>query len=59
MITYVVLSPGDIATGATFSAERPSFELAADALAALNGFPDRDAMLNAHPGLVIGFAPLH
>jgi hypothetical protein len=47
MITYVVLYPGEIATGATFVAEQPTLELAADALARLHGNP------------VIGFAPLH
>lgn len=59
MITYVVLYPGEIATGATFVAEQPTLELAADALALYHGFEDRDALARQHGNPVIGFAPLH
>jgi hypothetical protein len=60
MITYVVLFPGEIATGAMFVAEQPTLELAGDALATYHGFEDRDA-LAAHAGgsIILGFAPLH
>lgn len=59
MITWVVLYPGEEPTGATFCADEPSLELCADALAAWHGFRDRDELIAAHPGLIVGWAPLH
>jgi hypothetical protein len=59
MITYAILTPGDILVGLIRSAEPPTLEAMADQLAVLTGFEDRDALLNANPGLVLGFAPLH
>jgi len=59
MITYVVLYPGEIATGATFVSDAPTLELAADALSLYHGFEDRDALARLHGNLTIGFAPLH
>ena len=60
MITYVVLYPGDEATGAQFASRNPSIEEAADALALYHGFHDRDELLSrlSEP-LIVGFAPLH
>ena len=59
MITYVILTPGDNAVGYFTSACNPTLEAMADHLAILTGFEDRDAMLAANPGLILGFAPLH
>ena len=59
MITYAVLLPGDIPTGAAFASDSPDLEAAADALAAHYGYEDRDALVDAYPNLVIGFAPFH
>jgi hypothetical protein len=60
MITYVVLFPGEIATGATFTAEQPTLELCGDALAAYHGMEDRDALAAwAGGSITLGFAPLH
>jgi hypothetical protein len=60
MITYVVLYPGEIATGATFVSDAPTLELAADALALYHGHADRDDFIRCLPQpLVVGFAPLH
>jgi hypothetical protein len=59
MITYAILTPGDIMVGTLRSAEPPTLEAMADRLAILTGFEDRDALLNANPALVLGFAPVH
>lgn len=59
MITYVVLYPGEIATGATFVSNAPTLEEAADALALYHGCSDRDELIAANRGLVLGFAPIH
>jgi hypothetical protein len=60
MITYVVLYPGDIWTGARFACDDgPDLETAADSLASHLGYRNRDEMINDRPGLIIGFAPLH
>ena len=60
MITYVVLYPGDICTGASFTCDgAPDLETAADSLASHLGYQNRDEMIEAKPGLIIGFAPLH
>lgn len=60
MTTYVVLYPGEVATGATFSSNAPTLEQAADALALYHGHPDRDDFINSLPQpLIVGFAPLH
>lgn len=58
MITYVILAPGDIMLGTMRCAAAPTVEQLADELASLNGFPDRDALIHANPGLVLGFAIL-
>jgi hypothetical protein len=60
VITYIVLFPGEIATGATFVADTPTLELCGDALAAYHGFEDRDALAAwAGGSITLGFAPLH
>lgn len=59
MITYVILMPGDNAVGYLTSALPPSLEELADQLARDTGFEDRDALINANPGLILGFATLH
>ena len=59
MITYVILTPGDVAVGLIRSTDPPTLEAMADRLATLTGFEDRDALLVANPGLTLGFAPLH
>ena len=59
MITYAILTPGDVLVGTIRSSEPPTLEAMADQLAALTGFENRDAMLDANPGLQLGFAPLH
>jgi hypothetical protein len=59
-ITYVILRPEmDVPLGYIRSTGNPSLEAMADHLAVLTGFENRDAMLNANPGLTLGFAPLH
>lgn len=59
MITYAILTPGDIMVGTIRSSGAPTLEAMADQLAALTGFEDRDALLAANPALLLGFAPLH
>ena len=59
MITYAVILPGEVPTGASFVSENPTLEIAADALALHYGFEDRDHLVHHCPGLVIGFAPFH
>jgi hypothetical protein len=49
----------DVPLGYIRSTGNPTLEAMADHLAILTGFEDRDAMLNANPGLQLGFAPLH
>jgi hypothetical protein len=58
MITYIVLFPGEIATGATFTTESPSIEAAGEALAAYHGVTPSE-LLERYPGLVVGFDVLH
>lgn len=59
MITYVILIPGDEVVGYIRSAGSPSLEAMADHLATVQKYEDRDALLMSHPGLILGFAPLH
>lgn len=59
MITWIVLYPGEEPTGASFTADEPSLELCADALAAYHGYANRDALIADKPGLIVGWAPLH
>ena len=59
MITYAILTPGDNVVGYIDSALPPSLEDMADHLAAMSGFADRDALIDANPGLILGFAPIH
>jgi len=59
MITYVILTPGDVAVGYIRSDKAPSLEAMADKLAVDRAFTDRDALLDANPGLILGYAQLH
>lgn len=59
MITYAILTPGDNMIGKLSSPISPSLEALADKLALDTGFADRDELIAANPGLVLGFAPIH
>jgi hypothetical protein len=58
-ITYVILTPGDVAVGTMQADEAPTVDLLADELAAFWGFEDRDALLFHYPSLILGFATVH
>ena len=59
MIPYAILTPGDNMVGRLNSPVSPSLEALADKLALDIGFADRDELIAANPGLVLGFAPIH
>ncbi len=59
MITYVILTPGDNAVGYIRSDGPPTLEAMADQLAADRAFETRDALLEANPGLTLGYAQVH
>lgn len=57
---YAILKPDqELPLGYLFSESPPSLEALADALATQLSMPDRDALLNAYPGLLLGWAILH
>ena len=59
MIPYAILTPGDNMVGRLTSSVSPSIEALADKLALDTGFADRDELIAANHGLVLGFAPIH
>jgi hypothetical protein len=59
MITYVILTPGDVPVGYITCADRPTLDELADKLAADRNFVDRDALIAANPGLTLGYAQVH
>jgi hypothetical protein len=58
MITYVILTPGDVPVGYIRSDGPPSLEAMANHLAVVGNFVDRDALLLANPGLTLGYCVL-
>lgn len=59
MIPYAILTPDDNMVGKITSPVSPSVEALADKLALDTGFADRDDLIAANPGLILGFAPIH
>lgn len=60
VITYAIIQPqSDIPLAYLQSAASPTLEALFDHVAMLGGFPDRDALVESNPGLLLGFAILH
>jgi hypothetical protein len=58
MITYVILTPGDVPVGYIRSDGPPTLEAMADSLTLSGGYESRDHLLNANPGLILGYCVL-
>lgn len=57
---YAILKPdSEFPLGYLFSDSPPSLEELADALAKQLSLPDRDDLIHAFPGLLLGWAILH
>lgn len=59
MLTWCILVPGDELVGYHESVMPPTLEDLGDTLALQCGFKDRDELIDANPGLVLGFCALH
>ena len=59
MITYVIITPGEVAVGYITCEAPPTLDELADKLAADRNFIDRDALIAANPGLTLGWCELH
>lgn len=57
---YAILRPeSEIPLAYLDSVLPPTLEAMADHLAEIGGFPDRDALLEKHPDLALGYAQVH
>lgn len=59
MIPYMILTPGDEPVGQFISARPPTLMELGEHLAKALGFSGIDELLEANPGLILGFAPIH
>lgn len=58
MITYVILTPGDVPVGYIRSDGPPTLEAMADHLTTVGGFDDRDHLMLVNPNLTLGYCAL-
>ena len=55
----MILTPGDEPVGQFISARPPTLMELGEHLAKALGFSGIDELLEANPGLILGFAPIH